>query len=166
VRGQSAEVVLNGGAGDVSAAVVVEYVEGQDLGGGARVEHAHREFNTFFDGSAASRDLVTDEVNHVIEDALAKAIDSAPGGADQARILLQAAGAARMIVWADGPDGEKQAWDVAVEPLADAAEQDEACYPFRWGRLSQSDCVDAQASVSGACRVAYTMSLVSQGISL
>jgi hypothetical protein len=47
VRGQSAEVVFNGGAGDVSAAVVVEYVEGQDLGGGARVEHAHREFNTF-----------------------------------------------------------------------------------------------------------------------
>jgi hypothetical protein len=41
-------------------------------------------------------------VNHVIEDALAKAIDSAPGGADQVRILLQAAGAARMIVWADG----------------------------------------------------------------
>jgi hypothetical protein len=49
VRGQSAEVVLTGGAGDVSAAVVVEYVEGQDLGGGARVEHAHREFNTFFE---------------------------------------------------------------------------------------------------------------------
>ena len=43
MRGQSAEIVLNGGVGDVSAAVVVEYVEGQDLGGSARVEHAHRE---------------------------------------------------------------------------------------------------------------------------
>ncbi len=37
VRGQPAEVVLDGGAGDVVAAVVVEDVEGEDFGGGARM---------------------------------------------------------------------------------------------------------------------------------
>jgi hypothetical protein len=73
----------------------------------------------------ASHEPVTDEVNHVIEDALAKVIESAPGGADKARILLQAAGSPRMIVWVDGPDGDKKAWDVAVE-VPNAAEQDEA----------------------------------------
>jgi len=63
-----------------------------------------------------SRDVVTDAVNHTIEYALAKVIESAPGGADQARILLQAAGLPRMLVWGDGPDGERRAWDVAIEP--------------------------------------------------
>ena len=71
-----------------------------------------------------SGELVTDETNHMIEDALAKTIESAPGGADQARIRLQAR-PHRMLVWGDGADGDRKAWDVAVEQ-ANAAEQDEA----------------------------------------
>lgn len=72
-----------------------------------------------------SRDLVTDAVNHMIDDALAKA-ESALGGADQARILLQGAGSPRMLVWANGSDGDRQAWDVVVQLPASAAEQDDA----------------------------------------
>jgi hypothetical protein len=68
----------------------------------------------------ASRHLVTDEQNRMIEDALAKVIELAPGGADQVRILLQAADLLRMLLWGNGPDGERKAWDVAVEPSASA----------------------------------------------
>jgi hypothetical protein len=71
-----------------------------------------------------SRDLVTDAVNHMIEDALGKVIESAPGGANQVRMLLQGAGVHRGLVWANGPDGDRQAWDVAVEQ-DNVAEQDE-----------------------------------------
>jgi len=73
-----------------------------------------------------SRDVVTDEQNRMIEDALAKGIESAPGGADQARILLQNADSPRMLAWGNGPDGERKAWDVAVEPPAAAAQTDDA----------------------------------------
>ena len=73
-----------------------------------------------------SRDAVTDAVNHMIEDALAKA-ESALGGAEEARELPQhGPGVPRMLVWADGPDGDKKMWDVAVQPPGKAAEQDEA----------------------------------------
>ena len=40
MRGQSAEMVFDVGAGDRLAHGVVEYVERQDLGGGPRIEHA------------------------------------------------------------------------------------------------------------------------------
>ena len=40
MRGQSAEMMFDGGAGDVLAAGVVQDVERQDLGGCPRVEHA------------------------------------------------------------------------------------------------------------------------------
>jgi hypothetical protein len=67
--------------------------------------------------------LVTEAVNHMIENALAR-FESALEGADQARMLLQQSpGVARMLVWASGPDGDKKAWDVAVPLPAGAADQ-------------------------------------------
>ena len=42
MRGQPAQVLLDGRASDAVAAVVLEYVEGQDLGGDPRVEHANQ----------------------------------------------------------------------------------------------------------------------------
>ena len=57
----------------------------------------------------------------MIEDALARC-ESALGGGDQARTLLQEGpGITRMLVWASGPDGDRQAWDVAVPLPANAA---------------------------------------------
>ncbi len=70
-----------------------------------------------------SRDLVTEAVNHMVGDAYAKT-ESALGGADQMRKLLQGAGVPRVLLWADGPDGGRQAWDVAVQQ-SNAAEHDE-----------------------------------------
>ena len=68
-----------------------------------------------------SRDLVTDAVDRMIEDALARC-ESALGGGDQARTLLQEGpGITRMLVWASGPDGDRQTWDVAVPLPANAA---------------------------------------------
>ena len=54
MRGQSAEMVFNGFAGDMLAAVVAQYVQGQDFGGGARIEHAHSFPRIFHAGWAPS----------------------------------------------------------------------------------------------------------------
>jgi hypothetical protein len=65
----------------------------------------------------ASRDLVTDAANHMIENALAR---------PESALLQQGSGVTQMLVWANGPDGDRQAWDVAVPLPAGAAEENEA----------------------------------------
>ncbi len=61
-----------------------------------------------------SRHLVTDQQNREIERAVANVTQALPEGADQSRILSQESGQYRTLVWCDTPDGERQAWDVAI----------------------------------------------------
>ena len=87
----------------------------------------------------ASHQQVTDEVDSMIENSIAKLIDSA--GADKVRRDIQAAGTARALLWGNGPDGDRHAWDVVanrgvlirIPPKRWAAQ----CWlPERWPRTT------------------------------
>jgi hypothetical protein len=73
----------------------------------------------------ASSNLVTTALNDEIKAAFAK-FEPALRDADQVRTRTQGPGVHRMLVWGTGPDGERQAWDVAVELPANAPGQDDA----------------------------------------
>lgn len=62
-----------------------------------------------------SQDVVTDAVTRELERALAELNQSVAGGADQTRLLFEESGQCRMLVWGDGPDGARRAWDVALK---------------------------------------------------
>ncbi len=57
---------------------------------------------------------ITDEMNSAIRDAVTATVIQSVPEADRAGILSQPPGKYRTFYWRDGPDGDKQAWDLAV----------------------------------------------------
>jgi len=66
---------------------------------------------TLADGQVAllvvSQSVVTDDTNRKIDDALAELVQSVTEDLDEGSVY-------RSLVWSDGEDGDRQAWDVAV----------------------------------------------------
>lgn len=69
---------------------------------------------------AATRQEVTDELNAKIDSVVAQLIGAA--GAALTERGVETPGALRALVWGNGPDGDRHAWDVVVEP-GDISEQ-------------------------------------------
>jgi hypothetical protein len=60
-----------------------------------------------------TQDVVTDAVIHELERAVAGLNRAVSGDAEKVRMLTEEWG--RMLVWGDGPEGERRAWDIALK---------------------------------------------------